>query len=113
MTTVYKNNLNKIRKSKILDEYCGYLGPNNYVSMRKQGTCCIAPKLYGHTLRGPKLREAQLEGSKTLRGKFAFTLCPAEFWTPQSVPRGVLDPSKCAPRSFGAMQCVPRFLMET
>ena len=38
----------------------------------------------GHTLRGPKLHGAQLEGSKTLRGKFSFNLCPAEFLTPQS-----------------------------
>ena len=34
----------------------------------------------GHTLRGPKLRRAQLEGSKTPRGKFAFNVCPAFSW---------------------------------
>ena len=37
----------------------------------------------------------------------------AEFWTLKSVPRGVIYTSKWAPRSFGAMQCVPHFLMET
>ena len=37
----------------------------------------------GHTLRGRKLRGAQIKGSETLRGIFAFNLCPAEFWTPQ------------------------------
>ena len=67
----------------------------------------------GHTLRGPKLQGAQIEWSKTLRGKFAFNLCPAEFWTPQSVPRGVLDLLMCAPWSFWAMQHSPSFLMET
>ena len=40
-------------------------------------------------------------------------ICPEEFWTPQFAPRGVLDPSKCATWSFGAMQRVPRFLMKT
>ena len=67
----------------------------------------------GHTLRGPKLQGAQIEWSKTLRGKFAFNLCPAKFWTPQFVPRGVLDLLMCAPWSFGAMQHSPSFLMET
>ena len=67
----------------------------------------------GHRLRGPKLYGVEVEGSKTPRGKFAFNICPAEFWTPQSLPCGFLDPSTCAPRSFGAMQRVPRFLMET
>ena len=35
-------------------------------------------------------------------------------WGPrciQSVPRGIIEPSKCAPRSFGTMQRVPRFLL--
>ena len=36
----------------------------------------------GHRFRGPKLCGAQVEGSKTLRGKFAFNLCPEEIWTP-------------------------------
>ena len=60
--------------------------------MRKRGTCCIAPKLRGHTLWGPKLQRAQIEGSKTLRGKFVFNLCPMEFWTPQSAPAEFWNP---------------------
>ena len=71
MTAVYKNNPNKIWTNLFLDDLCGYLGPRNYVSMRKRETCL------------------------------------------QSLPRGNLNPSKCALRSFGAMQRVPRFLMET
>ena len=67
----------------------------------------------GHRLKGPKLCGAQVEGSKTARGKFAFNICPAEFWTPQPLPRRFLDPSTCAPRSFGAMQSVARGIFET
>ena len=80
MLVAYKNNFEK----KILMIFCGYLGPPNYVPMRKQGTHCIAPKLCRHTMRGPKLRGPQIEGSKTPRDKLVFIICPAEFWTPQS-----------------------------
>ena len=45
MTVVYKNNLSKIRLIQVLENFCGYFGPRNYVSMRKSGTCCIAQKL--------------------------------------------------------------------
>ena len=55
---VYKNNLRKITKIHFFGDFCGYLGPLDYVSMRKQGTRCIAPKLC----------RAHLEGSKTPRG---------------------------------------------
>ena len=58
MTMVYKNNLNRNKKMNLLDDLCGYLGSRNCVSMRKQGTCCIAPKLCG----------AHIEGSKTPKG---------------------------------------------
>ena len=73
---------------------------------------CIAPKLCGHTLRGPKLCGAQIEWSKTPQSQFAFNICPAEFCTPQSAPSGVLAPQSVPPQSLGAMQLVPRFLME-
>ena len=53
-----------------------YFSPNNYVFIRKRGTRCVASKLRGHTLRGPKLRWAQIEGSKTPWDKFAFNLYP-------------------------------------
>ena len=58
MTVFYTNNLNKIRKIVFLDDFCGYLGPHNYVLMRKWGTCCIAQKLLG----------AYFDGSKTPQG---------------------------------------------
>ena len=67
----------------------------------------------GHTLRGPQLRGAKNNGKFAPQSFGPLILRPAEFWTPQSVPRQVLDPSNCAPQSFGAMQSVPRFLMET
>ena len=53
--------------------YCEYLGHRNSVSMRKRCTQCIAPKLHeAHfEARGPKLRGAQLEGSKNLPSIFA------------------------------------------
>ena len=36
MKVVYK------KKIKVLDDFCGHFGPHNCVSMRKQGTHCIA-----------------------------------------------------------------------
>ena len=54
MTVVYKNNLNKIRKIQVLGDFCGYFGPDNYVSMRKRGTCCIAPRNFGAFKMGPQ-----------------------------------------------------------
>ena len=47
----------------------------------------------GDTLSGPKLRGTQIEGSKTPRGKDWRQICRAKFWTPQSAPCKVLDPS--------------------
>ena len=113
MSEVNKNNLKIRKKIKILDNFGDYVGPWNYVSKIPRGTGCIAPKLRGHRLKGPKNPRAKVEGSKTLRGKYWRQICPAEFWTPQPVPRRVLDLSTCAPRSFGAMQPVPRGVLET
>ena len=47
MTVFTKITLKKIRKINFLDDFCGYLGPCYYVSIRKRGTRCIAPKLRG------------------------------------------------------------------
>ena len=47
----------KKRKIYFLENFCGYLGPCNYVSMIKWGKHCFAPKLHG----------ASFEESKTLR----------------------------------------------
>ena len=60
-----KKNLTKIRKIKFLDDFCGYLGPPNYVFMRKRGTLFIAPKLCRAHFEGSKTLRAQNEGFKT------------------------------------------------
>ena len=67
----------------------------------------------GTKLRGPKLRRANLPSIFAPQSFGPCNLRPVEFWTPQSAPRGVLDPSKCAPRSFAALQSVTRFLQKT
>ena len=62
----------------------------------------------GHRLKGSKIRRAKVEGSKTPGGVLdpstcalqsfgPLNLCPAEFWTPQPVPRGVLEQCKLCP----------------
>ena len=56
-------------------------------------------------MRGPKLRGAKVEGSKTLQGKDRRQIYPAEFFTPQPLPRRVFDSLTFALRRFGAMQC--------
>ena len=67
----------------------------------------------GRTSKAPKFHRAHFKGSQTPPGKFAVYFCPAEFWSLWNVPRGIMEPLKCALRSFGAIQCVPRFFMET
>ena len=110
MSEVDKNNLKISKKIKILDNFSDNVGPWNYASDIPRGTGCIAPKLRGARLKGPKTRGAKVDGSKTLRGniegKFALqsfgslNLCPAEFWTPQPVPRGVLEQCNLCPAEF-------------
>ena len=77
--------------------FCGYFGPHNYVSMRKRGTCCIAPKLYG----------AHFEGSIIPRGTLQRLKNSAGQRLTASLPRGVLEPSKCTPRNYGAFEVCP------
>ena len=97
-----------------LDHFCGFFfGPETMSPKLRGAQVALLQNSAGHRLMGPKLCGAQVEGSKTPRGKLAFNICPAEFWTPQPLPRGFLDPSTCAPRSFGAMQLVPRGILET
>ena len=115
--------------SKITWLMCHCLGK---CAILNQGKCekgqMNNSQLYLHekkwqTLHCSKTLRAHFEQPKTLRGadwgvqnsagKFAFHLCSTKFWTPQSVPPGVLDPSKLARRSLGAMQCLPRFFIET
>ena len=83
--------------------------PRNYVSMRKQDKRCIALKLCGANFESTIVPRGALWSSKTPRGKFAVNLCPAEFWSLWSAPRGIMEPLKCAPQSLGAMQLVPAF----
>ena len=102
----------KKKKNVIFRSICGFLGPETMSPKLCRAQVALLQNSAGHRLRGPKLCGAQIERSKTLRGKFAFNICPAEFWTPQPLPCGFLDPSTCAPRSFGAMQPVPRGVLE-
>ena len=100
MSEVYQNNLKIRKKNPIFRYFFGYFGLWNYVSKTLRGKGCIAPKLRG----------AKVEGSKTLRGKgwgvqnSAVQIClqslPAEFWTPQPLPRGVLEQCNFWPAEF-------------
>ena len=73
------------------DNFLFFLGPETISPKLCGAQVALLQNSAGHRLRGPKLRGAQVEGSKT-----------------QPLPRGFLDPSTCAPQSFGAMQPVPR-----
>ena len=76
---------------------CGYFGPHNYVSMRKRGTSCIAPKICG----------AHFKGSIILRGALRRLQDSAGQILTANLPCGVLEPSKCAPRNYGAFEVRP------
>ena len=77
--------------------FCGYLGPRNYVSMRKRGTPCIAPKLRGTHFEGSKTSQGEDLGVQKSAGQICL----------QSIPRRLLDPSICAPQSFGPLKVCP------
>ena len=58
-SVLQKNTLeNTTKKPMFWFIFCGYFGPQNYISMRNQGTCFIVPKLCG----------AHCEGSITQQG---------------------------------------------
>ena len=59
----------------------------NYVSLRKQGTLCIAPKLRGAHFKISILLPGALQS--------------------QPLPRRILEPSKCTPQNFGALKVRP------
>ena len=115
MSKAYKNTL----KKKYIYIYIFrsflwvFLCPETMSPKLRGAQVALLQNSAGHRLRGPKLCGAQIEGSKTPRGEFAFNIGHAEMWTPQPLPRGFLDPLTCAPRSFGAMQPVPRGILET
>ena len=87
------------RKIKFLDDLCLYLGPRNFVSMRKRGTCCIAPKLHG----------ACFEGSKTLRVTDSGVQNSAGQRLKAKLLSRVLDPSICACRVLDLSKCAHSF----
>ena len=97
MSEVNKNNLKIRKKIKILNNFSDYLGPWNHVSKIPRGTGCIAPKLRG----------AQVEGSKNPRGKGWVVQNSAGQILKANLPRKVLDPSTCAPQSFGPLNLCP------
>ena len=113
MLELNKNNLKMRKIIKILDSFSDYVGPWNYVSKILRGTGCIAPKLRGAQVEGSKNPRGKGWGVQNSAGQILKENLPAEFWTPQPVPRRVLDPSTCAPQSFGAVQPVPRGVLET
>ena len=75
MTVFYKKKTFKIRKIQVLDDFCGYFGPRNYVSM----THCIAPKLCGAHFKGSIIPRAHFEGSKTLWANLQSIFAPRDF----------------------------------
>ena len=97
MSEVNKNNLKIRKKIKILENFSDYVGPWNYVSKIPRGTGCIAPKLSG----------AQVEGSKNPLGKGWGVKNSAGQILKANLPRRVLDPSTCAPQSFGPLNQLP------
>ena len=73
------------------------MGPLNFVSMRKRGTRCIAPNL----------RRAHFEGTIILRGALRRLQNSAGQRLTANLSCGVLEPSKCAPRNYGAFKVCP------
>ncbi len=64
------------------------------------GTGCRVQKSAKQRLRGPKLCGANIEGKFAPQSFGPLNLCPAEFWTPQPVPRGVLEQCNLCPAEF-------------
>ena len=54
MIATSKHNLKQLRKIGPYDDFCGYLGPSNYVFIKKLVTCCITPKLRWTHFKGSK-----------------------------------------------------------
>ena len=54
----------------------------------------------GHRLKGQKICGANIEGKFAPRSFGPLNLCPAEFCTPQPVPRGVLEQCNLCPSEF-------------
>ena len=113
ISEVNKNNLKIRKKILILDIFSDYVGPWNYVSKIPRGTGCIAPKLRGAQVEGSKNPQGKGWGVHNSAGQILKEHLPRGVLDPSTCARRVLDPSTCAPRSFGAMQPVPRRVLET
>ena len=68
----------------------------------------LAPETMSPKLRGAKVTLFQNFAGQRTRGT---KLCGQRLKA--NLPRGVMDPSFFAPRSFGAMQPLPRGVLET
>ena len=77
--------------------YCEYFGARNNVSIRKQGTHCIAPKLRRAHFKGSIMPRCALQRLQNSAGQ----ICS------QFLPQGILEPSKCAPRNYRAFKVRP------
>ena len=73
--------------------FYGSFGPHNYVSMKKRGTCGTAPRICG----------AHFKGSIILRGALWRLQNSGGQKLTANLPRGVLEPSKCAPQNYGVI----------
>ena len=79
--------------------------------MKKRADIELLRNAAGQTLMGPKLRGAQIEGSKTLWSKDGRKICPQsfeplnlppeEFWAAQSGPAGFWSNAMSATLSHG------------
>ena len=69
-------------------------------SKTPQGRSLGVQSSAGHKLWGPKLRGAKIEGKFAPQTFGLLNLCPAEFWTPQPVPRWVLEQCNLCPAKF-------------
>ena len=77
--------------------FYGYFGPHNHFSMKKRGTRFIAPKLRGAHFEGSIIPRAALRRLQNSAGQKMTA----------NLLRGVLEPSKCAPRNYGAFEVRP------
>ena len=62
-------------------DFFGYIGQHSYVSMRKRGTHCIAPKLRGAHFDGSIIPRAKIDWKFAPQSLRAFKVRPAEFWS--------------------------------
>ena len=67
------------------------VGHTLYCSKTPRGTHLGVQNSASHNLRGPKHHEAKIEGKFAQRRFGPLNLRAAYFWTPQSVPRVVLE----------------------